>query len=80
MIRNCGYVRNVFVISEYRKKGIGHNLIQVLILYFRRKGRKKVVLDTYPKNKSAVKVWEAEGFQKSGRNGKFVRMEKKIQP
>lgn len=58
-------LNDLFVAVEHRKKGIADALINKVIEYSRKTGRKRVVLSTAYDNFNAQKLYEKLGFARS---------------
>lgn len=74
--KEAGYVRNVFVKKEYRKRGVGRLIFKNILRWMKQQRKHKVVLDAYSKNKHAIAAWKALGFHATEKHRKFTRMEK----
>ena len=59
-----GSINNIFVLEEYRNKGIGKALMQTMIDALKEVGITNIQLDTYNKNSKAIKFYERLGFEK----------------
>ncbi len=68
-----GYVENIYVKEEERSKGYGRKLLIFAQDYFREKGYRVLQLDVTVHHRSALRLYETEGFQVGG-----YRMEKNI--
>jgi len=51
------------VIPEYRRKGIGYTLFFYLLKHMQRKGHPKAIVDTGPRLKEAIKMYDRFGFK-----------------
>jgi len=63
-----GYFCDIFIIRNYRNKGIGKKLIKGLMNWFKSKKIKYVTLDVYSKNKTAIKAFYSIGFKELSRH------------
>ena len=63
-----GYFCDLFIVRNYRNKGIGKKLIKELINWFKSKKIKYVALDVYSKNKTAIKAFYSVGFKELSRH------------
>ena len=59
-----GSINNIFVLEEYRNKGIGKALMKTAINALKEVGITNIQLDTYNKNSNAIKFYEGLGFEK----------------
>jgi len=60
--KSIGYIENVIVDENYRKKGIGKKLMEMAIEYAKEKNCYKVVLQSGMKRTEAHKFYENIGF------------------
>lgn len=60
--RHRGYVHDVFVKEEYRRRGIGRRLVEEVLTWFRRHDVALVEL-TVAVNNNAIPFWQRLGFQ-----------------
>jgi len=58
-----GYVEDIFIIKEFRRKGIAKKLINEFIKILKEKGYKKIHLSVNTKNIGAIKLYEKLGFE-----------------
>jgi len=72
-IGKSGFVDQIYVDKNYRKKGVGRKLVRRAIEYFKSKNLIYIELDAHPTNKIAVKFWESNGFKT-----KLFRMRRKV--
>ncbi len=63
----------------YQGQGIGHLLMETALNYLKKKGYPKVALWVGEKNETARRFYENLGFYFTGRQGAWLRMEKKLQ-
>ena len=59
-----GSINNIFVLEEYRNKGIGKALMKTAIDALKEAGITNIQLDTYNRNSNAIKFYEGLGFEK----------------
>lgn len=59
-----GEINNIFVLKEYRQKGIGKKLIETIINSFKEEGITNIQLYTFSNNTDAIKFYEKIGFKK----------------
>lgn len=57
------YVSNLFVMKDYRKKGIGKALYNDLCNWFRENKVQEITLEIYSQNKIAQKLYKSIGFK-----------------
>ena len=69
----CGFISNVYVKKEYRRKGIAKKLIKEIIGWFKKKGATKISLELYKDNIAAIKLYHKFGFKDY-----TIKMKKKI--
>ena len=62
VIDKIGYVKNIAVKKERRKQGIGKSLLDETIRALRKRGAKAITLSLDPKNTTAKKFYEENGF------------------
>jgi ribosomal protein S18 acetylase RimI-like enzyme len=58
-----GNVEDVFVLKEFRRKGIAKSMIAYFIKLLKNKGYKKIQLSVNTKNVHAIKLYEKLGFE-----------------
>ncbi len=61
---NSARLRRMYVLKEYRKKGVGEKLFNKVIMFSKKKNYKRIILTTYPEMKDAIKFYEKNGFTK----------------
>ena len=62
---NAGTIIQMYVLPEWRKKGIGHGLVQLIKdIVTEKKTFAKIVLEVQPINHSAIHVYEKADFKK----------------
>ena len=59
-----GTINNLYVLVEYRHKGIGKQLMQTMMNSFREKGIETFELYAFSNNVDALKFYEKLGFKK----------------
>lgn len=64
----CGeaYVTNIAVFGKYRKKGIGRKLLQSAVENAQNRNCEFITLEVRESNKSAISLYESEGFDVAG--------------
>ncbi|MBW2977632.1 GNAT family N-acetyltransferase [Candidatus Woesearchaeota archaeon] len=58
-----GYVSELFVLPEYRKKGISKELLKKSNEWFKKKKFKWLVVSTHSRDKPAIQFWKRKGFK-----------------
>ena len=66
-----GYIANVAVDPDLRRRGIGRGLIRAAKALGREKGLSFLSLEVRPSNAGALALYEGEGFQAEGRRRQF---------
>lgn len=61
--QKMGYVDDIFVLKEFRKKGLGSLLIKEFISILKKKKFKKIRLGAYIDNKKALELYKKLGFK-----------------
>jgi len=61
--QNYGYIDDIFILKEFRKKGLGVKLINDFIKKIKKKKVKRIRLGVNIKNKNAIKVYKKLGFK-----------------
>lgn len=56
-------LKRMYVAKDYRRKGIGKQLLNKIIEFCRSKGYKKIILSTYPQMKDALEFYKKNGFK-----------------
>lgn len=59
-----GFIGDLFVLEDYRGRGIGHLLVNDVHDYFIRKGVEQIELLVATKNIDTIKFWERQGYTK----------------
>lgn len=67
------HVNNVAVRPEYRRLGIGENLVRVVLAWGREKGSAQAVLEVRAENVAAQKLYQACGFEVIGRRRRYYK-------
>ncbi len=64
----CGeaYITNIAVFDEYRKKGIGRKLLKSAVDGAKSRSCEFITLEVRESNKSAISLYESEGFEIAG--------------
>jgi len=66
MIYDEGHILNIAVHPEFRRRGIGENLMRDCLDYFSEKGAKYAILEVRRTNTGAIKLYEKLGFRSIG--------------
>lgn len=61
-----GYITNIAVLEEYRRKGIGEALVKAFCGYAEKTGLAFLTLEVRKSNLPAIKLYEKNGFKKVG--------------
>jgi GNAT superfamily N-acetyltransferase len=72
--RRVGEIHELFVLPEFRERGIGSTLLKRAIEHSRERGRNKAELWAGRTNYKARKFYQSHGFREAGEWGKWVRM------
>ena len=69
----CGeaYITNIAVFKEYRRSGIGRNLLKSAIDGAVSRNCEFITLEVRESNKSAISLYESEGFEIAGKRKNF---------
>lgn len=59
----CGYVHDVYVDADTRQRGVGRELVNAALAWFRSRGMSQVVLTTRPGNEAAKRLFANIGFR-----------------
>lgn len=62
-----GHITNVAVHSDYRRQGIGHLLVESVLLYIKESNIQRMTLEVRESNKGAIHLYESFGFRALGR-------------
>lgn len=57
-----GIIRHIFVVDDYRNKGIGKILMNSVMNYFQQNNRQTIKVDVLAQNAKAVNFYEGFGF------------------
>ena len=61
--QHSGYIDDIFVSKDFKRKGVGINLIQSFIKYIKSKKIKECKLEVNKKNKYALSLYKKIGFK-----------------
>ena len=78
MEHGTGWISLLYLKKEYRGKGYGIQALARPLMMYRDMGRKKLGLHVAEDNASAIEFYLRHGFQKRGREGKLLLMERKL--
>ena len=59
-----GFIGDLYVKPEHRRRGVGHLLVKEAIAFFGRRKVNQIELLVAVKNEETIKFWEALGFSK----------------
>jgi ribosomal protein S18 acetylase RimI-like enzyme len=71
-------IHEIFVLPEFRKRGIGSQLLKHLLSYGIKKDRKLAELWVGKTNYRAINFYKKFGFKEAGEWGKWLRMTKSL--
>jgi len=61
-LEEFGYVHHIAITADYRQKGIGENMFDEILKWFRSKGIDRVELEVTARNQVAYSFWKKHGF------------------
>ena len=64
-------ITNIVVRKDFRKKGIGNELLTELIKLAKENGKEKITLEVNNTNLAAIKLYEKNGFKNVGFRKKY---------
>ena len=64
-------ITNIVVRKDFRKKGIGNELLTELIILSKENGKEKITLEVNNTNLAAIKLYEKNGFKNVGFRKKY---------
>lgn len=64
-------ITNIVVKKDFRKKGIGNELLEQLIKLAKENGKDKITLEVNSTNLAAIKLYEKNGFKNVGFRRKY---------
>jgi ribosomal protein S18 acetylase RimI-like enzyme len=76
--KQVGEIHELFVMPDYRDKGVGKFLLEKALEYARERKRDLAELWVGEKNFKAIKFYQSFGFEESGKWGKWMRMIRKL--
>ncbi|MET1124113.1 MAG: GNAT family N-acetyltransferase [Archaeoglobaceae archaeon] len=76
--KRVGEIHELFVLPEFRGRGIGSRLLEAALEYARSKERKIAELWVGRTNYRARKFYEKKGFVEKGEWGKWIRMVREL--
>jgi ribosomal protein S18 acetylase RimI-like enzyme len=62
---------DIYVRAGYRREGVGKQLVETALSWFKRKGCKSVSLNVYSANKNAIRFYRSLGFRLVSENYKM---------
>lgn len=68
-----GYISNVYIKKEFRRKGIACKLVEEVIKWFKQRGATNITLEIYKSNKAAISLYHKFGFLEY-----YIMLKKKI--
>lgn len=68
-----GYMGNLAVVEDYRRKGVGRALMKELIDKSKEQKLAFITLEVRPSNTPAVKLYESLGFKEAGRRKNYYK-------
>jgi ribosomal protein S18 acetylase RimI-like enzyme len=71
--QRCGFISNVFVKTQFRKRKIAEKLIFEIINWFKKKNATQLSLELYENNAPAINLYHKLGFKNYS-----IKMRKKI--
>ncbi len=75
MLWSCGAVfelKRMYLSPDYRGQGIGRLLLMEAVNFAKTHGARQIRLDTMPRMKAAIKLYERSGFVKTAENGERI--------
>jgi ribosomal protein S18 acetylase RimI-like enzyme len=58
-----GYIDDIFVLKEYRRRGCGGELINEFVNFLKKKKIKELELSVNPRNENAIRLYAKMGFE-----------------
>ena len=77
-MNRMGEIHEIFVLPEYRRRGIGTALMIKAIIYIKSRGLNKAGLWVGETNYNAIKFYRKFGFREVGIWGRWIRMIKEL--
>ncbi len=77
-MHKVGEIHEIFVLPEFRNRGIGSKLLENALEYAKSRGRKVVELWVGKENYLAIKFYEKHGFVSKEELGKWLRMRRNV--
>jgi GNAT superfamily N-acetyltransferase len=72
--KSIGFIENVITDKEYRRKGIGKNVMEMAIKYAKENNCHKILLQSSNKRKEAHKFYENIGFDGNSKKAFEIRV------
>ncbi len=71
-------IKRLYLKKDYRGKGWGRALLEMIIDFAKEKGVERVWLRTTERNVQALKIYKKNGFTESKREDNYIYLEKEI--
>ncbi|GAB6162564.1 hypothetical protein JCM12298_17230 [Desulfothermus naphthae] len=71
-------IHEIFVLKEFKRKGVGDKLLEKVLNYGIKQGRKAVELWVGRTNYDAINFYKKLGFKKIGEKGKWLKMRRSL--
>jgi ribosomal protein S18 acetylase RimI-like enzyme len=62
----------MYVTEEYRRRGIGQILLNIVLRFCKKEGYKEIILSTHPPMKAAIEFYKKNGFKEYERNEQIL--------
>jgi RimJ/RimL family protein N-acetyltransferase len=72
-------VLGMFVLPEWRRRGIGSRLLDACLTAARRAGLERIELEVFADNEAAIRLYEAHGFVREGCKQRGRKLEGRYQ-
>ena len=76
VVADEGYITNVAVFPEYRRRGVAAQLLSVFENFARGSHLAFLTLEVRPSNTAAIALYESFGFQQAGRRKNYYDLPK----
>jgi ribosomal-protein-alanine N-acetyltransferase len=64
-------LENIAVLPEFRRRGLGRELLSALLKHARLQGAERILLEVRESNLAAIRLYQAAGFQQRGRRREY---------